>query len=58
MHTMLVTYSRPWRALFQKRYWARCLDCNIRTGPFREEWEAREVVRLARLIRIDVRKGH
>lgn len=47
-HELIVTYSRKW---FRKRYWARCIECEYKQGPFKEEWQAREVVRIARLIR-------
>lgn len=30
-HATIVTYSRRW---FRKVYWVRCVNCNLRVGPF------------------------
>ena len=33
-HNVTITSTRRMRDLFQRRYWIRCWNCSLRSGPF------------------------
>lgn len=43
-HTLLVTYSRPWRRLWRRVWWVRCWECDIQEGPYYSKEDADQAI--------------